>query len=334
MKKPVVAVTMGDAAGVGPEILLKAMRDDEIFAYCRPLVIGSATVLEEWARKLDIPVPVIPVKNVESHDYRPGQAAILECGQIAPDGFKPGTYNASCGKAMLDWAEKGIRLCLEGRVHGVVGGPHAKKSVDLAGIEFRGYPDFVAARTDSAQCFLMLVSGSLRVCNATLHVPMRRACDMISKDLVLKAIQEVHKAVIRLGVPEPRIAVAGLNCHAGEDGMFGAEEIDSIKPAIEAAKSEGINALGPYPGDSLFYGCLDNKFDAYLGMYHDQAHIALKTLAFEQSGGLVLGAPVIFATVGHGAAFDIAGRNKAFPTSLTATIRLVASMRPDTTALR
>ena len=329
MKKPIVAVTMGDAAGVGPEIVLKAMCREEVFDVCRPLIIGSAQILEACARMLAIPASVTPVSSIEDHAYTLGQAAVYECGSLGPDDFTPGTYNASCGKAMLAWAEEGIRLCLAGRVHGVVGGPHAKKSVDLAGVEFHGYPDFVAGQTGSKQCFLMLVSGSLRVCNATLHVPMRQACDLISRDLVLNAILEVHKAVVRLGIPAPKIAVAGLNCHAGEEGMFGTEEIDSIRPAVEDAVREGIDARGPYAGDSLFYGCLENKYDAYLGMYHDQAHIALKTVAFEQSGGLVLGTPIVFATVGHGAAFDIAWRNKAFPTSLAATIRLVASVRPD-----
>lgn len=327
MKKPIVAIAMGDAAGVGPEVILKTMQNAAVFACCRPLVIGSPAVLEQHRSKLDLPVEVAEVSDMENHAYAPGSAAVLRVGDLGPDDYTPGTFNASCGRAMLDYAAKGIALCLEKKIHAVVGGPHGKKSVDLAGIEFHGYPDFTAQQTGAKQCFLMLVSGKLRVCNATLHVPMREACDLISKPLIVAAIREVHDALLRLGIASPRIAVAGLNCHAGEEGMFGTEEIDSIAPAVRAARAEGMDASGPYAADSLFYKCLDDKFDAYIGMYHDQAHIALKTLAFENSAGLVLGAPIIFATVGHGAAFDIVWKNKAFPSSMIATIELVASMR-------
>ena len=327
-QKEIVGITIGDAAGIGPEIVCKAMLENEPFACCRPLVIGDAKVLEFYRDKLNLPVRVETVSDIEAHDYRRGVVSVLQVGNLNFCPEMVGQYSADCGKAMLEYAATGIRMCMENRLHAVLGGPHTKKSVDMANIEFHGYPDFVAQQTGAKQAFIMLVAGTLRVCNATLHVAMREACNLISKDLVLTAIREVDDAVQRLGVARPRIAVAGLNPHAGEEGMFGMEEIDEIAPAIQEAQRLGFDVKGPFAGDSLFFRCLeDNKYDAYIGMYHDQAHIALKTLAFENSSGLIIGTPIIFSTVGHGSAFGIAGQNKAFSSSLVATIKLIANMK-------
>jgi 4-hydroxy-L-threonine phosphate dehydrogenase PdxA len=251
---------------------------------------------------------------------------VFDFDNIDLEKLELGKSMGMCGQAMLSYTDKVIELALENKIHAAIGGPHTKKSVELAGIEFSGYPNYIAQLTRSKNAFLMLAASNLRVCNVTLHVPMRTAIELIKKDLILECIAAVNETVKGLGIKEPKIAVAGLNPHAGEEGMFGSEEIEEIEPAINQARTLGINVLGPFAGDSLFYKCLDNKYDAYIGMYHDQGHIALKALAFEQSSGLVIGTPVLFSTVGHGSALDIADKWIAKPGSMIETIKLLSAL--------
>jgi len=317
---------MGDAAGIGPEVLLKAMEENEIYNGCLPVIIGDYGVLEYMARLINSSFKLRKISNVDDAKFEYGIIDVLDLNNIDLTKLEIGKNSGMCGKAMLEYAEKGVQLIYESKLHAVIGGPHSKKAVDLAGIEFEGYPNYIAKLTECENAFLMLVAENLRVCNVTLHVPMRVACDMIKKDLVLEAIKAVNDTVKKLGIENPRLAVAGLNAHAGEEEMFGWEEAEEIEPAIQEAQNIGINAKGPLAGDSLFYKCLENKYDAYIGMYHDQAHIALKTLAFEKSSGLVIGTPIIFSTVGHGSAPDIAGKGIASPGSMIETIKLVSKL--------
>lgn len=324
--KPVIGITMGDAAGIGPEVLLKAMEEKEIFERCLPVAIGDYEVLEHFSKLINSPLKLRKITDVDDAKFENGIINVLDLNNIDLAKLEIGKNSGMCGKAMLEYAETGVKLIYQNKLQAVIGGPHSKKAVDMAGIEFEGYPNYIAKLTNSKNAFLMLVAENLRVCNVTLHVPMRVACDMIKKDLVLEAIKSVNETVIKLGIENPRIAVAGLNAHAGEEGMFGWEEAEEIEPAIKEAQQLGINAKGPLAGDSLFYKCLENKYDAYIGMYHDQAHIALKTLAFEKSSGLIIGTPIIFSTVGHGSAPDIAGKGIAAPGSMIETIKLVSKL--------
>jgi 4-hydroxythreonine-4-phosphate dehydrogenase len=226
---------------------------------------------------------------------------------------------------MIAHTQAAVRLALDSAVGGAVGGPHSKKAAEDAGFHFEGYPRLIAEMTGSPHPYLMLVAGALRVSNVTLHVSMRRALEMLDEDLVFHCIEETAKAVSSFGVARPRIAVAGLNPHAGEDRLFGDEDEDVIRPAVERAAALGIDAVGPRPADSLFVGIEDPPYDAYVGMYHDQAHLPVKIVAFKRASAVAIGVPVNWATVDHGCALDIAWQNRADERVLVETIRLVAS---------
>jgi 4-hydroxythreonine-4-phosphate dehydrogenase len=324
LRKPKIAITIGDVGGIGPEVALKALSQPGIYEICKPFLIGDVEFLLRERELFQIKQPLNKITQVEKTDFNPDVINVLNVSNISLRDFKR-THNAMTGQAMMEYTEKAFELLKTGQVHAVVGGPHSKKAVDEAGISFNGYPGLLQKWSNSKNAFIMLVAGNLRVCNVTLHISMREACDAIKKDLVFDAIQAVDTSVKELGIKAPRIAVAGLNPHAGERGMFGKEEIEEIQPAILEAQNRGIDVKGPFAGDSLFYRCLEGRYDAYIGMYHDQAHIPLKTLAFEKSSGLIIGTPYVFATVGHGSAPDIAGKNIAFCGSMVETIKLVSS---------
>ncbi|CAA7603057.1 4-hydroxythreonine-4-phosphate dehydrogenase/glyoxylate reductase [Acididesulfobacillus acetoxydans] len=331
--KPIVAITIGDAAGIGPEIVAQALAKEYVYDMCRPLVIGDQNVLQKANDLLKLHLQTRIVSDPAEGRYELGTIDMVDCKNIDSASFHVGKPDGMTGRAMIEYTNRAVGFLKANAVHAAIGGPHSKKAVDQAGISFAGYPNLVTKLTSAKRAFLMLVAGDLRVASATLHVSMRKACDLINKDLVLDIVSKVNEAVKLLGVERPRIAVAGLNAHAGEEGMFGDEEIFQISPAIEAARAQGIDVYGPFAGDSLFYKCLEHKYDAYVGMYHDQGHIALKTLALDKSCGLIIGTPVLFATVGHGCAQDIAWKGIADPGSMLETIRVVSSMHMNRSAL-
>lgn len=325
LEKPIVAITIGEASGIGPEIVLKALAEGPAPDACRPLVIGDRNVLQRAREVFRSNVEFTVIRALDEAAWAGRTVNLLNLNNIPMDSLRIGRPNAVTGKAMVEYAELAVRLCMEGKVHGAVGGPHSKKAVHDAGIPFDGYPGFVARMTGSRYPFMMLVAGKLRVTNVTLHVSLRKALDLIKKNLVLEAIKATHEAVKTFGVSKPKIAVAALNPHAGEGGMFGDEDETEIRPAVIAANQLGMTVVGPLPADTLFCGCTKGPYDAYIGMYHDQAHLPIKVLAFEKTSGIPIGVPVNFATVGHGCASDIAWKGIADPTSLIETIRLVSS---------
>ena len=244
---------------------------------------------------------------------------------VPRESFQIGKPNAVTGKAMIEYTKLAVNLALAKKAHGAVGGPHSKKAADEAGINFTGYPYLIAEMTGDKFPFLMLVAGKLRVTNVTLHISLRKALDLIKKDLILEAIKATEKAVMTFGVEKPRLAVSGLNPHAGEEGMFGDEDANEIRPAVEAARSLGIDAAGPLPADSLFYGCMDGKYDGFVAMYHDQAHLPVKVLAFKSASAVAIGVPINWATVDHGCALNIAWKNLADPRVIIETIKLIGT---------
>jgi 4-hydroxythreonine-4-phosphate dehydrogenase len=335
LEKPIVAITIGEASGIGPEIVLKALAEGSTPEVCRPLVIGDRNVMQRAreAFRSNLEFSVIP--RLEEAKWAGRMVNLLDLNNIPLDSLAIGHPDAVTGKAMVEYAELAVRLCMEGKVHGAVGGPHSKKAVHEAGIPFDGYPGFVARMTGSKYPFMMLVAGTLRITNVTLHVSLRKALDLIKKDLILEAIKATYEAVKTFGVSQPKIAVAALNPHAGEGGMFGNEDDTEIKPAIIAANQLGMAVVGPLPADTVFCGCMQGPYDAYIGMYHDQAHLPIKVLAFEKTSGVPIGVPVNFATVGHGCASDIAWKGIADPTSLIETIKLVSRRaKPASAAVR
>lgn len=324
-KKPLVAITIGEVTGIGPEIVVKAINDGGIFSFCNPLIIGDYWIMKKVSDDLKVQTKINIVQSVENVEWAAGVANMIDMNLVPRESFQIGKPNGVTGKAMIEYTKLAVNLALEKKVHGSVGGPHSKKAADEAGIHFTGYPYLIADMTGDKFPFLMLVAGKLRVTNVTLHVSLRKALDLVKKNLVLEAIKATEKAVQTFGVSKPKIAVSGLNPHAGEEGMFGDEDEKEIRPAIEAARSMGIDATGPFPADSLFYGCMDGTYDAYVAMYHDQAHLPVKVLAFKSASAVAIGVPINWATVDHGCALDIAWKNVADPRVIIETIKLIST---------
>jgi 4-hydroxythreonine-4-phosphate dehydrogenase len=324
-EKPIIAVTMSEAAGIGPEILLKALQEKSVFEYCRPVVIGDLKILELAKNTLKLNTEFRVIRDVSEAVWGGTAINLIDLDNIPLSAFTIGSPNAVTGKSMIEQTELAVRLYQKKQIQGAVGGPHSKKAAMDAGYHFDGYPGLIAKMTGARYPFLMLVSGNLRVANVTLHISLRKALDLVKKDLVFACIKTVDEAVKTFGVKQPRLAVAGLNPHAGEGRYFGDEDEDEIRPAVLAAQQIGIDAVGPMPADSLFYGCTDGKYDAYIAMYHDQAHLPVKVIAFKTTSAVAIGVPMNWSTVDHGCALDIAWKGIADPGVLLATIKLISS---------
>jgi len=307
--KPSVAIATGDPADIGPEISLKAARDPAVLDLCRPVLVGDRAVLELHARACGL--------SLEGIELLPVKQDLPALGTVAP----------GHGRAALAAAESAIRAALEGRFAAVVGAPHTEAAVHAAGIEFDGYPSFVARvcglQPEDAILMLCFRHGEreLRIAHATLHASVRAALAMITIPRVAKTVRAVHDALVKLGIERPKIAVSGVNPHAGESGAFGREEIEVIDPALQQARGEGIVADGPIGADTLIHRA---GYDAFVVMLHDQGHVAAKALAPQRIAALTLGTPVLFSSVGHGSALDIAGQGCADATAMREAItRLV-----------
>jgi 4-hydroxythreonine-4-phosphate dehydrogenase len=316
---PRVAIATGDPAGIGPEISLKAALDPQVRAICRPLVVGDPGVLERHARTAGITAPLRVIAAVQQADWSGDAVQVLAAPLPELADIPFGSVGANCGRATLASCRRAIRAALDGEAEAVVAAPHNQASIAAAGIAFDGYPGFLARETGMSRddVFLMLCFGSMRIVHATLHVSVAAAVAMITPAHVGRVIRATDTALKRLGVASPKIFVSGLNPHAGEGGLFGREEIDAIAPALAAARI-GIDVEGPFGCDTMFQGA-----DAFIVMLHDQGHIPAKLLAVNQSAALAIGSPVVFSSVAHGSAFDIAGKGIASPAALIAALRVV-----------
>ena len=297
---------MGDPGGIGPEIAVKAALDRRVRAICEPVVVGARDVLGLYSKK---------IRMVETERRE----------------FHVGEIHAEHGLAALDAARAAIRGAMSGEYRAVVAAPHSETAIHAAGVAFDGYPSFVARTTGLApeDGILMLCfehgGREVRIAHVTLHTSVRQALAMITPERVLRTLRAVRDALGKMGVEQPRIAVSGINPHAGEGGLFGDDETRSVMPAIDAARREGIAADGPIGADILIQRA---GYDAYVVMLHDQGHVAAKLLAPQRVAGLTIGTPVLFSSVAHGAAFDIAGQNRANPAAMVEAItRLVAHRR-------
>lgn len=304
---PRVAIALGDPAGIGPEIALKTALDPAVAAICEPILFGDPLVLEAHARACDLSDRIHGIKLVKR-------------SQFAPDELKIGTIAAANGRAALDSARAAIEAALAGEVDAVVAAPQTEAAIKAAGIEFDGYPSFVARATGMPveDVFLMLCFDDKRIVHTTLHVGLRRALELITFDRVLRALRAADTALKRIGIATPKLAVAGVNPHASEGGLFGDDEARVIGPAIEAARAEGIEADGPFGADTMF---LKRGYDSFVVMYHDQGHIVAKLQAFDHTAGVTIGTPILFSSVAHGSALDIAGKNKANHGAMVEAVR-------------
>jgi 4-hydroxythreonine-4-phosphate dehydrogenase len=324
--RPIIAITMGDAAGVGPEIVMKALALKEMYALCRPLVVGDAGVLARARKMLGLQVDLHPVADVEAARFEPGKIDVLDLANIDLARLKVGEVSAMAGKAAVEYVLRAGQMALSGEVQGVATAPLNKEAMKLGGYDYIGHTEILADLTQSPRCTTMLISGSLRVVHVTRHIPLRQVADSITRERVLETIHLTADGLPGMGAVEPRLGVAALNPHGGEGGLLGREEIEEIGPAVEAAQALGIDARGPYPADSIFFRAIAGEFDAVVAMYHDQGHIPVKTHGFESSVTVTLGLPIVRTSVDHGTAFDIAWQGVASPQSLVEAIKLAAQM--------
>jgi 4-hydroxythreonine-4-phosphate dehydrogenase len=296
---PTVAIATGDPSGIGPEIALKAALDPKALAMCRPLLVGDRGVLQAHAQACGLSLDGL---------------SIMERSQLAPGELKIGEIRPAHGRAALDSAKAAVRAALSGKVQAVVAAPHNETAIHQAGIEFDGYPSFVArlCGLQAEDGILMLCfqhdGREVRIAHVTLHTSVATALRLITPERIARTIKEVAASLRRLGIEKPRIALGGINPHAGEGGLFGDEEKQHVRPALEATDHAGIDVDGPFGADILIQ---KKGYDAYVVMFHDQGHIAAKLLAPQRVAGMTIGTPVIFSSVAHGSAHDIAGMNLA-----------------------
>lgn len=338
--RPLLAITMGDAAGIGPEIIVKALARLDVLAACRPLVIGDADILEQhlrfWPRTAGGPAVQPVVRRVSApedvQDVPWGTIPVLQPGG-ALESVRPGQLSAEAGRGAVEFVLAAAELAKAGRIAGIVTAPLNKEAIHLAGYQFPGHTELLAQSFGVKTFSLVLSARGLFVFHVTTHVSLRNALDLITTQRVLAQIRLAHRLAGALDLAGEAIAVAGVNPHAGEGGLFGTEERDVIEPAIKLARSEGIPAVGPLPADVAFPRAAQGKYRFVVAMYHDQGHAVFKSLYFDEGVNVTVGLPVIRTSVDHGTAFDIAGQGLAREDSLVAAIDLAARLGPKWPAI-
>lgn len=334
---PLLAITTGDPAGIGPEVTAKALADPDVHSFCRPLVIGDAAIMRQIIGLCGLELTVNAVAAPAAGSYRQGVVDVLDLANVDPTQFQFNQVTAACGQASFDYVVKAIDLALAGEVDATVTGPIHKEALRAAGHEFAGHTEIYAERTGTRDYTMMLAEGEFRVVHVSTHVSLLDAIRRVKRDRVLRVIRLAHAALRGMGMERPRIAVAGLNPHAGENGLFGREEIEEICPAIADAGAEGINAEGPFPPDTIFPKMRGGQYDIVVCMYHDQGHIPTKLLGFDYDHAtgewramagvnITLGLPIIRVSVDHGVAFDRGGLNSANAGSMCEAIRYASRL--------
>src|SRR5262245_25001184 len=322
MPLPRIAIATGDPAGVGPEIALKAALDPRVRDLCQPLLVGDPAAIELHARGASLSPRLRLIARIADADWSGGAINLLDARDGATTPVKLGTVDAAYGRASLASASRAIKAALAGDVDAVVAAPQTERSIAAADIAFDGYPSFVARETGTPvnDVYLMICFDESRIVHTTLHVSVREAVALITRERVERVIRVTDAALKKLGIAQPKIFVSGINPHAGEEGMFGREELDIIEPAIRQVAEDGVQVSGPFGADTMFR---KKGADVFIVMLHDQGHIAAKLQAFNRTAGLSIGSPILFSSVAHGSAHDIAGKGQADPGAMIeAIIRL------------
>jgi 4-phospho-D-threonate 3-dehydrogenase / 4-phospho-D-erythronate 3-dehydrogenase len=324
MDRPVIGITMGDPAGIGPEICAKALAASEVHVVANCLVIGDKKAVREGIKAAKLPnIEINSIKKVTEAKFSRGVIDVLDLNNVSP-GLKMGQVSKAAGQASVEYLEKAIKLALDGQIDAITTGPINKEAINKAGYKFQGHTEILAARTKAKDYAMMFVSDTLWVMLVTTHVALKDVSKNLDKNSILKKIKLAHETLYKLRGKKPRIGVAGLNPHAGESGLFGDEEQKIIGPAVNEAKKLGINVKGPLSPDAIFYLANIGMFDIVIAMYHDQGLIPLKLLSFNKSVNVTVGLPIIRTSVDHGTGFDIAGKGWANPQSLIEAIKVAA----------
>jgi 4-hydroxythreonine-4-phosphate dehydrogenase len=325
-KLPRVGITMGDAAGIGPEITVKCLANSELYSICNPVVLGDSRVIQAAADLTRTEFEIRSIGAAQMSEARAGLIYVIDYQNVDPSTYAMGVVNAKNGDAAVHYTQDAGRMCLDGRLAAMVSAPLNKESMREAGHTYEGQTQILAELCEAKRHGMALILGEMRIMLLTTHMSMREAIDRIKRDRVATMVDLAWDMLKFIEVPEPVIAVAGLNPHAGEGGLFGREEIDEIIPAIEDCKRRGINVIGPLPADTVFHRAHQGEFDLVVALYHDQGLMAIKLLGFGSAVTLLAGLPLIRTSVGHGTAFDIAGQNKADHTNLYKAIELAAKL--------
>lgn len=323
---PRIGITMGDPAGIGPEVVLKAVAEEEIRRICVPLIIGDAQLLAHTARTLDLQCGYDIIRKGEPIPKVLAEPAIFHLDNIT--GFiEPGIESGAAGRAAAGYIEAAVELCAAGSIDAIATAPINKRALFLGGYSFPGHTEFLAQLTGTEEYAMAFVAENLRVVLISTHVPLSEAIRLVERDRVVRIINLTHRELRRWGIERPRLAVAALNPHGAEGGLFGVEEASEIAPAIEACHGiDEINVRGPFSADTVFLRASRGEFDAVIACYHDQAMIPVKCLSFGEAVNVTLGLPFIRTSVDHGTAFDIAGKGLAEHSSMVAAIKLAADL--------
>lgn len=331
MKKPLIAVPIGDPAGVGPEIVAKSVASEKVFEAADCVIVGDKTIIENAIKIVGVDLTVHVISEAEEGDYRKGILNLIDLGNVDMAKFEFGKVNGMCGKAAYEYIAKCIELANEGKVDAVATTPINKESLRAGGINYIGHTEIFGALTETEDPLTMFETNGMRVFFLTRHVSLREMLDMITKDRIIDYVKRCMKALEKLGVTDGTMAIAGLNPHSGEHGLFGWEEVNEIMPAIEKLQAEGYKVVGPIGADSVFHQAAQGRYNSVLSLYHDQGHIATKTLDFEKTIAITNGMPILRTSVDHGTAFDIAGKGIVSAVSMIEAILLAAKYAPNFT---
>lgn len=318
-----IAITMGDACGIGPEIIAKLFADPAPLP--RALVLGDEGILKRAIQILSLPLQLRVIDSPEDFQATPDTINVIPFSHL-PEDLPFGQLDARAGKAAYDYIRAGIDLALQKRIRAVVTAPINKEAMRLADIHYPGHTEILADFSGTKDFAMMLMNDDLRVILVTIHVSLRQALEQVTMESELRTLRLAHQAMTQLGIARPRIAVAGLNPHAGEHGMFGSEDEAIIRPAIQQAQAEGIDVSGPWPGDTVFMNARKGQFDVVVAQYHDQGLIPVKYLGVEEGVNITVGLPFVRTSVDHGTAFDIAGTGKASHASLRVAVEQAAML--------
>lgn len=317
---------MGDPAGIGPEVCVKALTKPEILSLCRPIIIGDARVITDALKIADIKVQINPLEDIVGAKFGPNFLNVIHLQNADPRKIKKGKVQAACGQAAYEYIIKAIELAKAKKVDAITTGPINKEALHKAGLKFDGHTEILAQGTKTKNYAMLFISDTIWVILATTHMALSKVPKSLNKNKILNAIQLGYKALVKAKKPNQKIAVAGLNPHAGENGIFGKEEIKIIRPAIEQAQKMGIKVEGPISPDAIFNLAKAGMYGLVVAMYHDQGLIPLKLLSFNRSVNVTVGLPFIRTSVDHGTGFNIAGKNMANPQSLVEAIKAAAHL--------
>ncbi len=326
MSLPTIAITMGDAAGIGPEIVMKALGAPVVRALCNPLVIGDAARLRRAGELVGSTLGVKSLDHAREARYSADKVECIDL-KLIPADLPFGRTSAIAGEAAYRYIERAVRIVEQGGAQAICTAPLSKEALHAAGHKYPGHTELLAALTHTPEVSMMLVAPKLRVIHVTTHIGLLDAIERIDAALVERVIGRAHEALVNSGINNPRIGVCGINPHAGENGLFGrGEEADKIVPAVEASRARGLNVVGPLPADTLFFLAARGDYDIVVAMYHDQGHGPIKVLGLESGVNITVGLPVIRTSVDHGTAFDIAGKGIADERSLIEALRQAAAL--------